>query len=244
MFRSKFIAAAAVVALAGGAATIGAAASDAATPSCGSNCVNIFPRIYSGTTLNAPQYVLDVLRQGAKVGQPIILFRGSNTDPAEDFKYSVQGTVSDFYGAGLVSAQVALHYGCHRTRRGPVCVAAQDDIAYEIEYEPYGVASGLCVGLAATASQNEGVTLQPCGVSAKSVWIEDANPGDNPIPPYYAGINASDTNFSQPFVLTYPASGFPTDRPRPQVRVANLTGFSANVENDNQLWTGVQEVLP
>ncbi len=39
-------------------------------------------------------------------------------------------------------------------------------------------------------------------------------------------INGSDTNFSQPFVLTYPNDSFPTDKPRPQLVVTNLTGFS------------------
>ena len=50
---------------------------------------------------NTPQNVLDVLRQGEKVGQPIILFRASNADPAEDFTVTSQGQVSSFYAAGL-----------------------------------------------------------------------------------------------------------------------------------------------
>ena len=46
---------------------------------------------------------------------------------------------------------------------------------------------------------------------------------------FFPLINGSDTNFSQPFVLTYPAAGFPTDTPRPQLTVTlNLTGFSPN----------------
>ena len=56
-------------------------------------------------------------------------------------------------------------------------------------------------------------------------------------------INGSDTNFSHPFVLTYPTNGFPTDKPRPQLITQNLTGFSGNflgpvlgTVNDNQLW--------
>jgi hypothetical protein len=39
-------------------------------------------------------------------------------------------------------------------------------------------------------------------------------------------INGSDTNFSHPFVMTYLKNGHPTDTPRPQVFVQNLTGFS------------------
>ena len=119
-----------------------------------------------------------------------------------------------------------------------------NDNAFEIEYAPFGVESGLCMGLASTAFQGEGVTLQPCGVSARTVWIQDTYPGDFPAAPYYAAINGSDTNFSSPFVLTYPSDGYPTDKPRPQVTVTNLTGFSASVDNDDQLWTGVPGVLP
>jgi hypothetical protein len=51
-------------------------------------------------THHSPNFVMDVFRQGAKVGQPIILFRNSNSDPAEDFTVSFQGSVSDFY-AGM-----------------------------------------------------------------------------------------------------------------------------------------------
>jgi hypothetical protein len=93
------------------------------------------------------------------------------------------------------------------------------------------------------AFQNEGVTLQPCGVSSKTVWILD--PGDSPATinhDYVPVINGSDTNFSHPFVMTYPKNGHPTDTPRPQVFVQNLTGFSHGPGDpigsvqDNQLW--------
>ena len=62
---------------------------------------------------------------------------------------------------------------------------------------------------------------------AKTVWILD--PNDSPATfnhDYVPLINGSDTNFSHPFVLTYPKNGYPTDKPRPQVFVQNLTGFS------------------
>ena len=131
-------------------------------------------------------------------------------------------------------------------------MAAQDDPAFEIEYAPYGVNSGLCMGTATTAISGEGVTLQPCGVSANTVWIVDTydswhlftNGGFFPL------INGSDTNFSQPFVLTYPKNGFPTDLPRPQLTVTNLTGFSngnggpeLGTIQSNQLWSARFGVL-
>ena len=234
--KSKLLAGAAALALVGGVGTVGALSAAAATPSCGFNCIDLFSRAFG--THHTPNYVLDVLRQGAKVGQPIILFRTSNTDPAEDFVPSIQGTTADFYAAGLVSAAVALHYGCIAGGNFPNCgLTGVDDPAIELEYAPFGVDSGLCVGLAATATQGEGVTLQPCGVSAKTVWIIDAN--DSPATlehGYVPLINGSDTNFSHPYVLHYPGNAFPTDTPRPQLNTYNLQKYSNNSVFDNELW--------
>jgi hypothetical protein len=238
--KSKAIAAAATLALVGGVSAVATFSASAATPSCGHDCIDLFSREFG--THHTPGYVVDVLRQGAKVGQPVILFRTSNSDPAEDFTVSFQGLTSDFFAAGLVSSAVALHYGC---TVGPftTCANGVDDPAFENEYAPYGVDSGLCVGVAATATQNEGVTLQPCGVSAKTVWILDTNDSPQTLSHDYVPlINGSDTNFSHPFVLTYPKNGFPTDRPRPQLLTQNLTGFSHGFGSpigsvqDNQLW--------
>jgi len=213
--KSKVFAAAATLTLIGGVGAAGATSASAATPSCGFGCVDIFNHDF-GTHAH-PNFVLDTLRQGEKVGQPQILFRVANFDPAEDYTFSYQGLVSDFHAAGLVGAAVNLHYG-----DGSV-TAGHNDAAFEIQYSPYGVDSGLCTGVAATAVAGEKVTLQPCGVSAKTVWIVDSQ--DTVGHGYVPLINGSDTNFSQPFVLTYPGSGYPTDKPRPELYVSNLTGF-------------------
>ena len=245
--KSKVIAAGATLALVGGVSAVAGLTASAATPSCGDNCINVFSREFGHHS--SPNFVVDVLRQGARVGQPIILYRTSQSDPAEDFTVSFQGTVSDFYAAGLVSSAVALHYGCiPATDPGanfPNCFdgTAIDDPAFEAEYAPYGVDSGLCAGTATTAMQNAPISLQPCGASSKTVWILDVNDSPDTITSDYVPlINGSDTNFSHPFVLTYPKNGYPTDRPRPQLFTQNLTGFSngsgspiASVQ-DNQLW--------
>ena len=238
--KSKVLAATAALTLVGGVGAISASSAGAATPSCGHDCIDVFSREF-GTHAH-PNFVQDVLRQGSSLGQPVILFRTSNSDPAEDFTVSFQGNTSDFFAAGLVSSAVALHYGC---TVGPfvTCAAGVDDPAFETEYAPYGVDSGLCVGVAMTAFQNEKVSLQPCGVSSRTVWIMDINDSPATITHGYVPlINGSDTNFSHPFVLTYPKNGFPTDRPRPQLMVQNLTGFShgpgtpIGSVQDNQLW--------
>jgi hypothetical protein len=256
--KSKVLAAATTLALVGGVGTagvLGAGTASAATPSCGIACVNVFS--YDFGTHKSPNFTVDVLRQGEKVGQPIILFRTANFDPALDWTVSFQGTVADFFAAGLVSSSLALHYGCIAGKNFPNCpfniagfnfpgAASSDLPAFENQYAPFGVQSGLCMGVAATAFSGEGVTLQPCGVSSKTVWILDTL--DQSFTHAWAHgyvplINGSDTNFSQPFVLTYPANGFPTDNPRPQLTVRNLTGFSFHVgnlfgtgANGNQLW--------
>jgi hypothetical protein len=261
-FKSKVLAAAATLAMVGGVGTAGvltAGTASAATPSCGIACLNLFS--YQFGSHDNPAFTADVYRQGEKVGQPIILFRTANYDPALDWTFAFQGTVADFYAAGLVSATTALHYGCIAGVNFPDCpfnvtsitppdpktgAISSNYLAVENEYAPFGVDSGLCMGVAATAFNDEGVTLQPCGVSAKTVWILDTL--DQQFTAAWAHgyiplINGSNTNFSQPFVLTYPNQSFPTDKPRPQLVVTNLTGFSFHVgnlfgtgANGNQLW--------
>jgi hypothetical protein len=261
--KSKVFATTAALTLVGGGAALGATSASAATPSCGPNCVNFFSRDFG--THHQPGFVLDVLRQGEKVGQPIILFRESNSDPAEDFTISQQGLVSDFATALLVSPAVALHYGgaghyvapfgtkiCPGYTTPPAAgnlCAYPDFEAYEIQYSPFGVDSGLCVGVGSTAVAGTKVALEPCGVSSKTVWIKDYS-NATLFGGYVPLINGSDTNFSQPFVMTYPSSGYPTDMPRVQLYTANLTGFSTGSRfnptgvNSNQLWGANYGVLP
>jgi len=259
-FKSKVLAAAATLTLVSGVGAAGAltaGSASAATPSCGIACINLFS--YQFGKRSSPNYTVDVLRQGEKIGQPIILFRTANYDPALDWTVAFEGTVADFFAANLVDAATALHYGCivdgqpggnfptcpfNVTSAGPG--VSSNYLAFENEYAPFGVDSGLCMGLATTAFQDEGVTLQPCGVSARTVWILDTL--DQQFTHAWANgyvplINGSNTNFSQPFVLTYPNNAFPTDKPRPQLVVMNLTGFSFHVgnlfgtgANGNQLW--------
>jgi hypothetical protein len=239
--KSKVLAAAATLTLVGGVAVtsaVTAGTASAATPSCGNACVNIFSKDFG--TFKSPNFTVDVWRQAAKVGQPIILFKSSNSDPALDFTVSFQGTVSDFCGAGIVT-----NFTCYRWADLP---------AFEIEYAPFGVQTGLCMGVPTTAFQGEKVSLAPCGVSSKTVWIVDAL---DSILGAHSGffaplINGSNTNFSHPYVLTYPKNGYPTDIPRPQLTVTNLTGFSQTVApflaivgtiQSNQLWSARFGVL-
>jgi hypothetical protein len=239
-FKSKAFAVAATVTLIGGVGAVGALSASAATPSAGPSAIEIFSEDF-GTHAH-PNFLLDTYKQGEKIGQPQILYRTANFDPALDYTISYQGLVSDFAAADLVSPEVNLHYGggANYVVKGKK-IPFPDDAAFEIQYDPYGVDSGLCTGVAATATAGEDVTLQPCGVSSKTLWIVDS--ADTVRHGYVPLINGSDTNFSQPFVLTYPADSFPTDNPRPSLEVTNLTGSrGANGQpifgtvNSNQLF--------
>jgi hypothetical protein len=288
--KSKVLATAATLALVGGVGTAGVlgttATASAATPSCGPTCLDIFSQEFGHHF--SPNFLLDVYQQRSHVGTKIILFRASNSDPAEDFRPEFQGTVLDFYEAGMVSAAFALHYGCVSTATGHTgdfydcfgettvqqgftfatgaactpaspnftaptppatlgtCPAVFNDPAFEIEYAPNGAFSGLCVGVASTATQEEHLTLQECGASSKTVWAVDLydNAFDSFITGYAPLINGSDTNFSQPYVMTYPSSGYPTDMPRVPVETETLTGYSTGFPplvnypsiDDSQMW--------
>src|SRR5260370_936955 len=96
----------------------------------------------------------------------------------------------------------------------------------------------LRVVVALTAFKNEGVALAPCGFTAKTLWIVDNNVGETFHSSFVPLINGSNTNFSHPFVLTYPINGFPTDIPRPQLIVRELQTFSNGNPHliTQQLW--------
>jgi hypothetical protein len=245
--KSKVLATAATLTLVGGAGVAGlatAGAANAATPSCGAGCIDIFSHQFG--TFKSPQFVMDSFKQGDVAGTPVILFRQSNSDPAEDFTVDNQGLVSQFFAAGLVSSAVALHFGCtaavfgNCTGTGGVGV---NDYAYEFMYSPFGVQTGLCVGVAATATTGTKVTLQSCGLSGKTIWISDN--ATNKLTSFKEPlINGSDTNFSTPFGLTYPGTGYPTDNPRPEMYTSPILGFSTGAINSNQLWSARNGILP
>lgn len=185
--KNKVFSAAATVLLVGGAIAAGTMSANAATPQCGEHCIDIYNKKLG--TADHPRFVETVHQGVAKVGQPTVLQRASSSNPAEDFLPRV-GKVSDFYKAHLVSSEVNRHYGDLR--------------AAQIQYAPFGKASGLCVGLVTTAYQNEGLTLQSCGLPGKTVWILDtkdspATAADN----YFPLVNGSTSDFRHPFAMTY-----------------------------------------
>ena len=219
-FKRNVLALAATLVIATGVATL----ASAATPACGGACLSIFS-LEHGTN-GQPNVVEAVLDGVAEVGQPVILRAASNADSTEDLAARPGRivTVSYFYAAGQVSAEVNSHY--------------DDQIASEIEYAPFGNVTSLCVGLASTAFQGEGLTLQPCSVSAKTVWIVCAKCSpDTADDGYFPIVSASTTDFSRPFAMHYANDQQANDRRTQQIQVRHLQFLSNDKAlPDRQLW--------
>ena len=188
----------------------------AATPSCGPSCVDLFSSLYG--TAAVPAFVVDVSNpDDLNIGSPIVLDGAGNTNQGEDFTASDEGSVSEFITAEIISPGMDALYGSLQ--------------AYEFTYSPYGTSTGECMGVGATPGNGTPVTLQACGVSAKTLWIPEAS---GAVDSYISG--ATDSNFSDPPVLTDPSPGLP------------LFTFASESTNGspfpNQLWGSDAGVLP
>jgi hypothetical protein len=125
--------------------------------------------------------------------------------------------VNTYYAEGMVSAAVDEHYGT--------------EPAVQIEYAPYGHATGLCTAVAVTAYQDEALSLQPCSAPGTTVWIIDTV--DASSASAFPIINGSDTDFVQPFAMSI--LGNPAHQLFTPIILQHLTG-SPGSEPANQLW--------
>jgi hypothetical protein len=158
-------------------------------------------------------------RRHRRPGQAVILAAAAPST-TEDWTVSFDGTVNDFFSAGLINATLDAHYG--------------PDAAYEFQYQPGGISSGLCLGIASGPAQGTKVNLQPCGVTVNTIWINDAADGSGGYAPYVSG---SDTQYPAPFVLTASKVGghFTT-----RALKTNKKGVIAK----DQMWQLISGVLP
>jgi hypothetical protein len=216
--KQKVMAAAAMLTIVSGT-PVGTSAAGAATSDCGENCIVIFSHALG--TYGEPRFVETVLDGVAQVGQPLILSEANGSDPSQDL-IPDERQVSAYHAAGMVSAKVNDRYG--------------DYPAAQIEYSPSGVGSDLCVGLASAASQNAGLVLQPCNVSATTVWIID--PLDRaPQEGVFALVNGSTKHLVRPYAMVFPTCADPTDESTSQIRVRRLQVLGPNHTPPlRQLW--------
>jgi len=219
--KRKMLAVAAVLTLAGGLSTVGTVAASAATPQCGMACLEVYSMKYATPPVNPTNlgFVETVFQGIAAVGVPTGVTAASGSNPAQDLMVPLAGKVSDFYNMGMVSAAVNEHYG--------------PEMAILLEYAPSGQKSGLCVGVATTAYQDEGLSLQLCSTPVTTVWILDRNDSPATARPYFPIINGSETDFTRPFVMTI--TGNPANQAFTPIILRHLSGGANNVPA-KQLW--------
>jgi hypothetical protein len=212
--KTKVLAVAAALTVAGGLSTAAALPATASTTQCGTACVQISSKLYG------PGFVESAFQGIPAAGQPTILHPASSTDPTGDFINPLGHPVlvSTFYAQGMVSAAVNAHYG--------------PEPAVQVEYAPFGQPTGLCAAVATTAYQNEGLSLQPCSTPGTTVFIIDF--ADAPTAkPYFPIVNASTTDFTHPYTMTI--NGNPAHKPFPQITLQRMHDNPTDVP-DNQLW--------
>jgi hypothetical protein len=221
----------ATLTIVGGVNAVAALPASAATPGCGPNCLGVFSDELG--TYHQPNFIEHVFGGTASVGTPTGLTAASASDTSEDFiNPHPNENVSGFYAMGLVSAAVNQHYGSQP--------------ATQLEYEPSGMPTGLCVGLAADPVENEALSLQPCTVPGRTVWFLDlplsAMTADGHL--VFPIVSGATTDFARPFAMTYPHN-INTDKALPPIRVRHLQLLGdEHTLPDNQLWGVIKGMLP
>jgi hypothetical protein len=221
--RSNLLGGVATITIVGSLSAVGTAPSSAATPQCGPHCIEVFSPRFG--TADQPKFVETARGGVARIGAEAILFRANSSNPAEDWVVPTGGpvAVSRFVADGLVSARVGSHYGRFE--------------AAQIEFAPGGKATGLCTGVSQTPYQNEGLSLQPCKVPGNTVWIIDTSAAPRAAKGYFALINGSSTDFSQPFAMTY------AQQPPTQIVVQHLQFSNGGTVPEIQLFGAAFGVL-
>ena len=102
--KTKVLAAAGVLTLAGGLCTVGTVAASAATAQCGRGCIEVYSMKYA--TPSSLGFVETVLLGIPLRGVPTEVAPASGSNPAEDLIVPAPGRVpvSQWYAAGMVSA--------------------------------------------------------------------------------------------------------------------------------------------
>jgi hypothetical protein len=214
--KSNLLVATATLTIVGGLGAVGTLPSSAATPQCGPHCIEVFSPRFG--TVHQPNFVETARGGVARIGAAAILYSASASNPAEDWVVPTGGPVpvSQFYADGMVSAVVDSHYGHFD--------------AAQIEFAPYGKATGLCTGVPQAPFANEGLSLQPCSVPGNTIWIIDPAAAPASVAGSFALINGSTTDFSQPFAMTY------AYKPPAPIRVDQLRFSPAGTVPETQLF--------
>jgi hypothetical protein len=208
------IAGLAALALAGGALAAAGPAASAATPACGASCLALASQAFGTSNVSAVFYPRFAL---PGKGQSVILSSAGNFS-SEDWRLTLDGTVAQFYAAGIVGAAVGRTWPSYD--------------AYEFQYTPNGNFTGMCLGASATAANGTAVILQTCGINSQTLWIPLTSDTSGRFLPL---INGSDTVVNTPYVLTAGPVGT-------SLTTSELNTVGGSI-NATQMWESIFGVL-
>ncbi len=197
----------AALALAGGAGLATASPVGAATATCGTGCMTLFNQDFGNG------YVAAVAGGIPVIGTTVRLSVAA-ASRAEDFQLTDKGNTADLAAEGLVSPVVGTLFG--------------RDEAYEFQFTPKGVASGLCLGLAGAAHEGGRVTLRRCGVNSRTIWVGDQADQSGRFEPFVPG---SDTDSTSGLVLTGSATG--------RALTVSQVSVSDGIIASDQMWQAI-----
>jgi hypothetical protein len=201
----------AALALAGGAGLAAASPAGAATAACGTGCMTVFNQDFGNG------YVAAVAGGIPVIGATVRLSAAA-ASRAEDFQLTDKGNTADLAAQGLVSPEVGTLFG--------------RDEAYEFQFTPKGVASGLCLGLAGAAHAGGRVTLRRCGVNSRTIWVGDQADQSGRFEPFVPG---SDTDSTSGLVLTGSATG--------RALTVSQVSVADGVIAPDQMWQAIYGLL-
>ena len=219
----KAVAGLAGLVLAGGACLSGIAAApvaSAASTACGRSCSSLYNQKFGTADVSAVSAKGSTVPVGSlAVPNEAVKLDAAANSTTEDWQVAFEGTVNDWFNAGLIGATLDQPYGTDQT--------------FEFEYTPGNVSTGLCLGVTTAAAQGTKATLQPCGVSPKTIWIKDAADASGGYTPY---VNGSGTQYPAPFVLTAAKAGG-------NLTTTALKANKKGVIHKAQMWQLVSGVL-
>jgi hypothetical protein len=195
--------------------TVTTSPAHAASVACGTSCMTLSSARFG------PGYVSAVAPPGtAATGEHV------NLGPAgpllrEDWKTDWLGPASVLAADGIIPLANGK--------------AWPDAIGYQYVYAPGGQESDLCLGIAAGSVAHDGapVSLQPCGVTAVTIWLTMATGPKAVFSPLINGTNVLDGN---PYVLTARA-------PFHQLITDRLVISSGKGPSPSQMWQDLHGVL-
>jgi len=182
-----------------------------ASGACGQGCVLLYSlRLGQASTINA--YIPSDDGRGGQVGRKITMRRAAARTPDGHFTLSFVARVSQFCG---IDAHDFFSLGSY------VCNHDSNYWVFEAQWTPYGNSSGFCAGVAIPDKSGENITLRPCGVDDRTLWIASQANGSGgncrgPVS-FCPWMNASDNNFRHPQVLTLDGASW---SPNNQLRLA------------------------